>query len=154
MELHVVVDELPSGEIGGVVPVVLPVTGVRMLPNGTAADGVVPAVPLTVDKEVTATVGVAGVICPDGGAQVTTVPDVVGLRASGTGASVVSGTFGWVTAENGLRPLSGEDTIVPGVDGRPIAVVPMVETCARQVWAPNSSAAIVSTKRCIAFLRA
>jgi hypothetical protein len=55
----------------------------------------------------------------------------VGSEASGTGASVVSGTAGWVVAENGLGPLSGDVTIAPGVDERPMAVVPMVETCAR-----------------------
>jgi hypothetical protein len=59
------------------------------------------------------------------------VPGAVGSEASGTGANVVSGTPGWVVAENGLGPLSGEVTMVPGVDESPMAVVPMVETCAR-----------------------
>lgn len=81
--------------------------------------------------EVTATAGVPGAICPVAMEHVTTVPGVVGSEASGTGASVVSGTAGWVVAENGLGPLSGDVTIAPGVDERPIAVVPMVETCAR-----------------------
>jgi hypothetical protein len=108
-------------------------------------DGTVP-----VDSEVTDTAAVPGAICPDGVAQVTTVPGVVGSEASGTGASVVSGTPGWVVAENGLGPLSGEDSITPGVDGRPMAVLPMVETCARQAWTPNSRVAVVKTKRRIA----
>jgi hypothetical protein len=90
-------------------------------------DGAVPAA----DIDVTWTTGVPGVICPDGVAQVTTVPGVVGSEANGTGASVVSGAPGWVAAENGLGPLSGEDWMAPGVDGRPMAVVPRVETCAR-----------------------
>jgi hypothetical protein len=146
MELQVVVDGLPSGDIGDVVPVVLLESGVEMLPNAPVVDGIVVGVLTAVDVEivagatgdgiapvvsdmgVTVTVGVPGVTCPDGGEQVTTVPGVVGSRASGTGASVVSGTPGWIAAENGLGPLSGEDTIVPGVDARPMAVVPMVET--------------------------
>jgi hypothetical protein len=110
----------------------------------------VPVVPPTADMEVTGTAGVEGAICPDGVEQVTTVPGVVGSEASGTGASVVSGTPGWVVAENGLGPLSGEESIVPGVDERPMAVVPMVETCARQAWQPASRAALVNSKRRIA----
>ena len=99
------------------------------------------------------TAGVPGVIWPVGVAQVTTVPGVAGSDASGTGASVVSGVPGCVVAENGLGPLSGEVTIVAGVDGRPMAVVPMVETCARQTSAPSSSVAIVNSKRYIAIFR-
>ena len=94
------------------------------------ADSAVKAVPPATGIDVTTT-GVPGVISPDGVAQVTTVPGVVGLEASGTGASVVTGAPGWVVAENGLGPLSGDVTIVPGVDESPMAVVPMVETCAR-----------------------
>ena len=71
-------------------------------------DGAVPAVPPAADIEVTCTTGVPGVIWPDGVAQVTTVPGVLGSEASGTGASVVSRAPGWVVAENGLGPLSGE----------------------------------------------
>ena len=229
VELHTVVDELPSGVVGDVIPVVLPTIGVGMLPNaatgiialdnivvvdgvivvdgtidvetvlgpldgvgtgvllnaergavggsgipgaggggmvgleivdaaegvagvvgGADIDDVVPVVPLVADMEVTATAGVPGVISPDGVAQVTTVPGVVGSEASGTGASVVSAAPGWVVAENGLGPLSGEDRTVPGVDGRPMAVLPMVETCARQAWAPDSRATVVNSKRRIA----
>ena len=82
--------------------------------------------------------------------QITTVPGVVGSEASGTGASVVSGVPGWVVAENGLGPLSGDVTIVPGVDGRPMAVLPMVETCARPALQPASRMAVVNSKRRIA----
>jgi hypothetical protein len=104
------------------------------------ADDVVPVVPLVAAMEVTATASVAGVIS-DGVAQVRTVPGVIG-----TGASVVSAASGWVVVENGLGPVSGEDSTVPGVDGRPMAVLPMVETCARQAWAPNSRVAVVNSK--------
>ena len=66
--------------------------------------GAADVVPPTADMEVTGTAGVPGAICPVGVAQVTTVPGVVGSEASGTGASVVSGEFDWVVAENGLGP--------------------------------------------------
>ncbi len=82
--------------------------------------------------------------------QITTVPGVVGSEASGTGASVVSAVPGWVVAENGLGPLSGDVTIVPGVDERPMAVLPMVETCARPALQPASRMAVVNSKRRIA----
>ena len=108
---------------------------------------VVPLAPAIDDRELTGTAGVPGVICPVGVEQVTTVPGIVGSEASGTGASVVSGAPGWVVAENGLGPLSGEVTIVPGVDESPMAVVPMVETCARLALGPNSRAAAMNSKR-------
>ena len=107
---------------------------------------------------VEAVVGAADIVDPeiDGVApvvdQVTTVPGVVGLEASGSGASVVSATPCWVAAENGLGPLSGEDSIVPGVDDRPMAVVPRVETCARLALQPNNRAAVVNSKRRIAIV--
>jgi hypothetical protein len=238
VELHTVVDELPTGDTGDMVPVVLPAVGVGMVPNavddivaiddivavdgvivavvpimdgetvlgvvdgvgpavaavegggaaiaddvtGTvepgksdindeagcadsksgavvvdveavtagivgAADAGVPTAPPTADKEVTDTAGVPGVICPVGVEQVTTVPGVVGSEASGTGANVVTGVPGCVVAENGPGPLSGDVTIAPGVDERPMAVLPMVETCARQAVQPASMAAVVNSKR-------
>jgi len=237
VELHTVVDEVPSGEAGDMVPVVLPTKGVGMVPrtgvitlDGIVPDGVVvvvvlPAlnvetVPGTVDGAavapmegdgeasapmaedctgmvelgksdrndeagcadsasggamalpvvgvaeaaavaiggivpvdigVTVTVGVPGAICPVGVEQVTAVPGVVGFEVNGSGARVVSATPGWVVAENGLGPLSGDETIAPGVDGRPMAVVPMVDTCARQTLQPASKiAVVVSSKRRIA----
>ena len=113
--------------------------------------GIVPVVPLTADMDITVTGGVPGTICPVGVEQVTTVPGVVGSEASGTGASVVSAVPGWVIAENGLGPLSGDVTIAPGVDERPMAVLPMVETCARQAPQPASKiAVVVNSKRRIA----
>jgi hypothetical protein len=66
--------------------------------------GVVTIPPPVADVEITDTAGVPGAICPVGVAQVTTVPGVVGSEASGTGANVVTGEFGWVVAENGLGP--------------------------------------------------
>jgi len=233
VELHTVVDELPTGDTGDMVPVVLPTIGVGMVPNGVddivavdsvvVVDGVIVAVlpamdgetvlgtvdgvgrgvavvegggaaiaddatgtvepgksdindeagcadsksgavvvdveevaatagivgtaDIEGDAEVTGTVGVPGVIWPVGVEQVTTVPGVVGSEASGTGASVVTGVPSWVVAENGLGPLSGEVTIAAGVDERPMAVLPMVETCARQAVQPASMMAVVNSKR-------
>jgi hypothetical protein len=227
VELHTVVDELPSGDTGDMVPVALPTTiGEGMVPNGGAdviavvllvidveivpgtvgtamegagkggtaggcgvgtvepgrvdmndvagcadsvsagaivlvdveevadapdivsageIDAIGPIAPPTADMEVSDTAGVPGAICPVGVEQVTTVPGVVGSEASGTGASVVSGSPGSVVAENGLGPLSGDVTIAPGIDGIPMAVVPMVETCARLAWQPSSRIAVVSS---------
>jgi hypothetical protein len=137
-----VVDELPSADNGDMVPVVLPTIGVGMVPSAAETDDVGP-----VGLPIADTAGVPGVICAVGVEQVTTVPGVVGSEANGTGARVVSGVPGTVVAENGLGPLSGDVTIVPGVDGRPMAVLPMVETCARQASQPASRMAVVSSKR-------
>jgi hypothetical protein len=229
MELHTVVEGLPSGGVGATFPVVVVTIGVGMVPNGAAGviaigdivvvdgvgtaavtegddrggiaggcgagivepgksdmndeagcadsvsmggavlplaeveevadvvgaadiDGVVPVVPVIDDRGATGTAGVPGVICAVGVEQVTTVPGVVGSEASGTGANVVSGAPGWVVAENGLGPLSGEVTIVPGVDVSPMAVVPMVETCAKAALQPNSRAAVMGSRRRIAII--
>ena len=129
VELHPVVDELPSGDAGDMVPVVLPI-GVPMVPSAADADKV------------------DGI----GGGQVTTVPGVVGFSASGTGASVVSRVPGSVAAENGLGPFSGDETIAPGIDGIPMAVVPMVETCARLALHTTSRVAVISSERRIVIL--
>jgi len=130
-----------SARIGAVV-----LSGAADIVGAAGIDGSGP-----VDMEATVTVGVPGPICPVGVEQVTTVPGVVGSDASGIGASVVSAVPGWVVAENGLGPLSGDVTIVPGVDGRPMAVLPMVETCARQALQPASKMAVdVNSKRRIA----
>ena len=130
-----VVDE----ELGGMADVV----------GAAETDGVVAPI---ADMDVAGTAGVACPICPVGVEQVTTVPGVVGSEASGTGANVVSGAPGWVAAENGLGPLSGEVTIVPGVDESPMAVVPMVEICARLALQPSSRAAAMNNKRRIAMV--
>jgi hypothetical protein len=123
-------DVVGAAETDGIVPIVVPIAGM---------EGV---------EEKTFPAGVPGVICPVGVAQVRMVPGIVGSDASGTGANVVSGTPGWVVAENGLGPVSGEVTIAAGVEGRPMAVVPMVETCARLALQANRRAA--AKKRSIA----
>jgi hypothetical protein len=135
---------------------VLPVAGAEDV-AGTAdvvgaaeIDDVVPVVPVVDDMEATGTAGVPGVICPVGAEQVTTVPGVAGSEASGTGASVVSAAPGWVVAENGLGPLSGEVTIAPGVDESPMAVVPIVDTWARPALQPNSRIVVANSRRRIA----
>jgi hypothetical protein len=161
----IVVDGLPTGDSGAMVPVMLTPIGGRMVPNGLAGaivvdsviaaevDGIVPVAPVA-DIEVTGTAELQDTICGMGVAHVTYVPGVAGLEASGTGASVVSGVPGWVVAENGPGPVSGDVTITPGVDGIPMAVVPMVETCARLALQPSSRAAAVDSERriCDCFL--
>ncbi|MEA2866800.1 MAG: hypothetical protein QOE39_1515 [Bradyrhizobium sp.] len=137
----------------GAVPLVVGVEeagGMADVVGAADTDGTDPVAPPTADIDVTGTAAVPGVICSVGAEQVTTVPGVEGSEASGTGASVVSGTLGWVVAENGLGPLSGDVTIVPGVDERPMAVLPMVETCARLALQPASRIAVVNSKRRIA----
>jgi len=123
------------------------VAGTSDVVVGADINGAAPFVLAIGDSEVTGTAGVPGVICPVGVAQVTTVPGVVGSEASGTGASVVSAAPGWVVAENGLGPLSADVMIAPGIDGSPIAVLPMVDICARQVLQPNSRAVAANIRR-------
>jgi hypothetical protein len=132
-----------AGEVAGTV-------GIAGAADVADVKGVVAIPPPTADMEITGTAGVPGAICPVGAAQLTTVPGTVGLEASGTGASVVSGEFDRVVAENGLGPLSGDVTIVAGVVGSPMAVLPMVETCATTALQPASKMAIVNSKRRIA----
>ena len=54
-ELHTLVDELPSGDTGDMVPVVLPTISVGIVPNGVAGiivvDGIIVAVLLAMDGE-------------------------------------------------------------------------------------------------------
>jgi hypothetical protein len=107
-----------------------PVIEVETVPGIVDIDGIVPMVPPATDNDGSVTAGVPGTICPIGVEQVTTVPGSVGFKASGTGVSVVSGTPAWVVGENGLGPLMGDVRTVPGVVGRAIAVVPIVDTCA------------------------
>jgi hypothetical protein len=120
------------------VPVVLRTIGVGTVPNGTEPIGGINAA------------GLPDAICPEGAEQFTTVPGTVGSEASGTGASIVSGAAPMVVAENGPGPLTGEIIIAPGVDGSPMAVVPVVETCARLVLQTMSRTAIVSCTHRIA----
>src|SRR3954468_22351962 len=89
---------LPSGAIDEVVPVALPSPAVAVGDGGAAVE---PAA---------SGAGSVVVIWIGGAEQLILVPGVVGSSASGTGASVVSGTPGWVVAENGPGPLSGDET--------------------------------------------
>jgi hypothetical protein len=169
VEVHgLVVVELPSGVIGVMVPVALPLLdvevvtdgangkgaiaavlagGAPIVPNAVAVDGVVAVVPPVADIELAATgVGADIMVCAADREQLRLVPAMVGSSASGTGARVVSGTPGCVAAEKGLGPVRGDDTIAPGVDGIPMAVVPMVETCAKQPLPPSSNAVIADRK--------
>lgn len=163
--------ELPSAGAGATVPVVLPVNVPTMV-TGMAAGRLVtvigaasPDMPVMVPiapiglVALIGTVGlaetpllVAVTLSTDGesstafGAQLTLVPGSVGSSASGGEASVVAGAPGMVAAEkrlvNGLGPASGDDTIAPGVVGMAMAVVPMVETCARQPLPLSRRAAV------------
>lgn len=152
--------ELPSAGAGATVPVVLPVTVPTMvtgMPAGRVGNGpvllvetAVPNMPPIAPMALVAAAGfaetvlvVAVTLATDGesstsvGAQFTVVPGNVGSCASGGEARVVAGAPGTVEAEkrlvNGLGPVSGEDTMAPGVVGMAMAVVPMVETWARQL---------------------
>lgn len=70
MELHTVVDELPSGVIGEIVPVVLPTTDVGMVPSGV--DGII-----MVDDVIVAAMPAI---------DVETVPGTADRTGTGTGA--------------------------------------------------------------------
>lgn len=134
VELHATVAPVPAGATVAIVPMELPVRPVT---------GNIGAALPDVDKPGFETIGVAGtgIGDVDGGAQTTTVPGDVGSEASGTGASVVSCAFGSVVAENGPGLFNGEITIAPGTVGRPMAVVPVVATCAWLAEPPSSSRA-------------
>jgi hypothetical protein len=210
VEIHPLANvEPPSGVIGAMVPVALPLMGMGVVADGASGIGVVAIVlatagaviaPATADvegpvtgggtgiggavttpraavvvvgwivtaaaagsgaiapgavivpratAEVNAVVAVTGtglgvivVVCANDGEQLMLVPAMVGSSASGTGARVVTGAPGIVAAEKGLGPVRGDDTIAPGVDGIPMAVVPMVDTCAAQGLPPSSNAVI------------
>jgi hypothetical protein len=84
------------------------------------------------------------------GEQLTVVPGIVGSCANGGAASVVAGAPGTVAAEkrlvNGLGPVKGDDTIAPGVVGSPIAVVPIVDICAKQLPQLSNSIVVIKSK--------
>ncbi|MHC2625431.1 hypothetical protein ACVIW2_007463 [Bradyrhizobium huanghuaihaiense] len=134
IELHAVAAAVPAGAAAETVPIEL-----VFCPIGGAISAKLP----DAANPVLDTVGVAGtgVGDVDGGAQTTTVPGVVGFRASGTGASVVSGAPCTVAAENGPGLLSGDVTIAPGTVGRSIAVLPVVATWALLAEQPSNRAA-------------
>jgi hypothetical protein len=161
--------EPPSAGTGATVPVVLPVTVPTMVTGmavGKVGDRLVlvvgaagPNMPAMVPIALIAAVGLAEALVlvevtlsTEGdnstsvGAQFTLVPGSVGSCASGGEARVVAGAPGTVAAEkrlvNGLGPASGDDTIAPGVVGIAMAVVPIVETCARQPLPLSSRPAV------------
>jgi hypothetical protein len=161
--------ELPRTDAGATVPVVLPVTVPTMVTGmavGREGDRLVFVVgvagPDMLVMALVVLIAAGGLaealvfvevtLSTDGesstsvGAQFTLVPGSVGSCASGGEARVVAGAPGTVAAEkrlvNGPGPDSGDDTIAPGVVGIPIAVVPMVETCARQLLPLSRSAAV------------
>jgi hypothetical protein len=166
----------PSEDVGVTVPVVLPPTGPKIVTGIAGGKArfvpvvVAPGVAAVLFGVALAAFGLAGengsanmlvlegvTLITEGeiatvvGEQFTLVPGIVGSWASGGVANVVTGAPGMVAAEkrleNGLGPVRGEDMIAPGVDARPIAVVPMVETCARLALQPNSSAGATNSKR-------
>lgn len=134
VELHAVVAAVPAGAAAGTVPIELVFCPIGSVIGATLLDAGEPMLD---------TIGVAGTGVGDvnGGAQSTTVPGVVGLRASGTGASVVSGAPGTVVAENGPGLLSGDVTIAPGTVGRSIDVLPVVATWALPAEHPSNRTA-------------
>jgi hypothetical protein len=164
--------EPASIDAGATVPVVLPVTVPTMVTGmaaGKVGDKLVPVVgalvpnmPVMVPIGISALIATVGLaetlllvkvtLSTDGesstsvGAQFTLVPGSVGSSASGGAARVVAGAPGMVAAENrlvnGPGPASGDDTMAPGVVGMAMAVVPMVETCARQLPPLNRRAAV------------
>ena len=138
VELHVTVVPVPAGAAAEIVPIELPFCPVA---------GRIGAAIAGVEAPVADTIGAAGTGTgeDDGWAQATTVPGVVGSRASGTGASVVSGAPGTVVAENGPGLLSGEITIAPGTVGRLMAVLPVVATCAWPGESPSRNANVVAS---------
>lgn len=161
---------LPITGAGAIVPVVLPVTVPTMVTGmavGKVGDRLVlvvgaagPAMLMMVLIEpiagglaetpllVEVTLSTDGESSTSVGAQFTLVPGSVGSCASGGEARVVAGALRMVAAENrlvkGLGPASEDDTTAPGVAGIPMAVVPMVETCARQLVPLSSSSAAVA----------
>src|ERR1700730_14496124 len=101
VELHTVIDELPSGGTGDKMPILLPMMGEEMVPRAIAGvgapgdvvmvDGVIAAVPVKMDVE--------------------TVPDTV--DSIGTGAADIEGGGRAGTAGGG-----GASNVRPAIVGR------------------------------------
>jgi hypothetical protein len=99
MELHTVVGELPTGDTGDMVPVVLTTIDEGMVPSGVAGviasdDIVVAAVP---------------------GMNVETVPGTV--DGTGTGAGVIEGDDGGGTVGGGTGMVESGKTVLADVSG-------------------------------------
>jgi hypothetical protein len=164
--------QLPGDDDVGMVPVVLPLIepristgiagangGMVLELNGAAVELNIGLAPtgLVVEVGLAETVVVVDVtLITDGeiscvaGEQFTIVPGRVGSFANGGVAKVVAGAPGMVAAEkrlvNGLGPVKGDDTIAPGVVCSPIAVVPTVDICAKQLPQPSESIAVIQNK--------
>jgi hypothetical protein len=121
--------ELPSTGDGDKMPVALPAV---IVPS---------AFPIGLGM-VDMALGVDAIV-PEAAEQVTTVPGWVGSCAVAIGASVVTGALACASDVKGLGPFNGDDTMTPGTVGNPIAVVPMVDTCAVQ---GSTSASSVKTR--------
>ena len=149
-----IITGIAGGKVGG--GLVLEVVGMRFevidvtLDPGTArapiglmvvdAEGVVVAVTLITEGERATAVG----------EQLKLVPGMVGSVANGGEASVVAGAPGTVDGEkrltNGPGPLSGDETMAPGVVGIAICVVPNVDIWARHGPPPSKSIARLARK--------
>src|SRR6202158_6167331 len=123
VELHTVVDELPSGVVGDVIPVVLPTIGLGMLPKGAA--GIIALEDIVV---------VDGVIVVDGTIDVETVLgplDGVGTgvllnaERGAVGGSGIPGAGGGGMV--GLEIVDAAEGVVGGADiDDVVPVVPLV----------------------------
>src|SRR6267378_637070 len=89
-------------------------------------------------EEFAVAAGIVGAVAADG--IVPKVPPIADMGVTGTAG--VPGTICPVGVE--------QVTTVPGVDGRPMAVLPMVDTCAKQPVQPTSRVPIINSKRRIA----
>jgi hypothetical protein len=161
--------QLPGDDAVVVVPVVLPLsepsisTGIAGAIRGVVIEliGAVvePGAPMGFITEVgyadtlllvDVTLNTDGEISCVAGEQFTLVPGRVGSFANGAAAKVVTGAPGMAAAEkkltNGLGPVKGEDTIAPGVVGNPIAVVPTVDICAKQLPWPSKRTVVAQSK--------
>jgi hypothetical protein len=120
---------------------VLELIGVRLAVIDATLDPGMTGAPIGPMAADAAGVGVAVTLITEGeratavAEQLKLVPGMVGSVASGGEASVVAGAPGTVDGENRLTngpgPLSGDETMAPGVVGIAICVVPMVDIWAR-----------------------
>ena len=174
-EMHELPDaKVPGEDAASSVPVVLPATdpsistgiagartigGVVLAVGGMGVEPGIRAAPMALIEvigladalvPVDVTLFTDGEITSAAAEQLMLVPGSVGSCASGGVASVVAGAPGTVAAEkrlvNGPGPERGDDTIAPGVVGSPIAVVPRVDVCARQLPQPSARIVVTSNK--------
>jgi hypothetical protein len=127
VELHTVVDELPSGDTGDIVPVVLPTNGVGMVPNAVpgiiAADDIVPAddvIVAVLDGKGVETVlgmadGIAGGVAVTAGAAAASGDDVTGTVEPGK--SVINDVAGVADSKIGAVELAVDAREAAGTVG-------------------------------------